>query len=347
MSSIYRNGQFYGQTSNPINDAETSLVKTWSSEFIAKFVGDNVDAIVEEIDSLEYSGLAPEVQNNGTVYFITDRGVIYHNGIEYGEKIRDYNSLNNIPLSIEDGEVKVSENYISFFESIGIEAKEMTSEEYNNLLPEEKEDEGTIYFINDGQLSSEGINLENYYTKEEVNSLIPTDFYTKEEVNNLIPTDFYTKEETDALIPTDFYTKEEVNDLVDCKLLTYSIEERTTGQLKIVFPYTEYNLFSLSFFVQPTNASSSGPPLVDYNLGQTLYTQNHLYYLGRSSVDNNTRILAYSPSKANTFMIPITASHADNEVTFTISMAAISEHLPENMRTFYAYVACYNKKGGS
>lgn len=187
MSSIYRNGQFYGQTSNPINDAETSLTQTWSSEFIAKFVGDNVDAIVEEIDSLEYSGLAPEVQNNGTIYFITDRGVIYHNGIEYGEKIRDYNSLNNIPLSIEDGEVKVSENYMSFFESIGIEAKEMTSEEYNNLLPEEKEDEGIIYFINDGQLSSVGViyyknllygggtgnpDLNMYYTKGETEEVI-------------------------------------------------------------------------------------------------------------------------------------------------------------------------------
>lgn len=108
MSSIYRNGQFYGQTSNPINDAETSFVKTWSSEFIAKFVGDNVDAIVEEIDSLEYSGLAPEIQNNGTVYFITDRGVIYHNGIEYGKGLVTKEELGNYSTK-EETEALVTE----------------------------------------------------------------------------------------------------------------------------------------------------------------------------------------------------------------------------------------------
>lgn len=335
MSSIYRNGQFYGQTSNPINDAETSLTQTWSSEFIAKFVGDNVDAIVEEIDSLEYSGLAPEVQNNGTVYFITDRGVIYHNGIEYGEKIRDYNSLNNIPLSIEDGEVKVSENYMSFFKSIGIEVKEMTSEEYNNLLPEEKEDERIIYFTNDGQLSSEGINLENYYTKEEVNSLIPTDFYTKEETN--------------ALIPTDFYTKEEVDNLVDYEYLTFSTNKRDEGTLQIVIPYSKYRLFSIGFFVEPSDASTSGPPLKDYNIGQNVFTTAHLYYVARSTVVNVTRMLAYDPPKNETFVInsPVTYNTEDNTITLTIPMPTISSHLPENMKTFYAYVTCISKNGGN
>lgn len=139
MSSIYRNGQFYGQTSNPINDAETSLVKTWSSEFIAKFVGDNVDAIVEEIDSLEYSGLAPEIQNNGTVYFITDRGVIYHNGIEYGKPVIEPSQVYTFELTLSssnwannlytiESEFIMEDNYIHLSA-----AKNITNEQYDAL----------------------------------------------------------------------------------------------------------------------------------------------------------------------------------------------------------------------
>jgi hypothetical protein len=78
-------------------------------------------------------------------------------------------------------------------------------------------------------------NLNNIYTKEQVDNLIPkpTDlsgYYTKEETNNLIseiPTvddidlsNYYTKEEVNDLIPepislNDYYTKEETNELIN------------------------------------------------------------------------------------------------------------------------------------
>jgi len=159
MSSIYRNGQFYGQTSNPINDAETSLTQTWSSEFIAKFVGDNVDAIVEEIDSLEYSGLAPEIQNNGTVYFITDRGVIYHNGIEYGkglvtkEDLEDYSTKEETETLVSEKVAEIVADAPEDFDTLKEMSDWLTSHEESaaamNSAINNKLDNTTTYALSD------------------------------------------------------------------------------------------------------------------------------------------------------------------------------------------------------
>lgn len=77
-----------------------------------------------------------------------------------------------------------------------------------------------LMFRNQAEAFAQVIDPDNYYTKTEVDNMIPDldDYYTKTEIDNMLPdlSNYYTKTEIDNMLldPDDYYTKTEIDNML-------------------------------------------------------------------------------------------------------------------------------------
>jgi hypothetical protein len=160
-----------------------------------------------------HEGLIVYVKDNDTLYKITEVNVVSEAGVEF-VKVKAYKKV---------ADEYIDENELGYYLD-GKRFKYLTQEAYDALTDNDKNDESIVYCIIDadpdyynkeeidnklaGLGGGESVNLDNYYTKGDIDN----NYYTKTQVNrnlqdyvnmsalNTKLADYYTKAEVDALL---------------------------------------------------------------------------------------------------------------------------------------------------
>lgn len=164
-----------------------------------------------------HEGLIVYAKDNDTLYKITEVNIVNEAGVEFVE-VKSYEKIADEYIDENELENKLND-YLD-----NKRFKYLTQEEYNALSDDEKDDEAIVYCITDAEADyynkeeidnklaeigeGEDVNLDNYYTKEDIDA----NYYTKTQVSrnlqdyvntsalNTKLEDYYTKAEVDALL---------------------------------------------------------------------------------------------------------------------------------------------------
>lgn len=123
-----------------------------------------------------------------------------------------------------------------------------------------------LMFRNQAEAFAQVIDPDNYYTKTEVDNMIPdlSNYYTKTEIDNMLldPDDYYTKTEIDNMLPDfdDYYTKTQVDNLLTNKEDADPdiLKADVTDTLEVGFDATAFNAGTKSsgtFTPDPANGN--------------------------------------------------------------------------------------------
>jgi hypothetical protein len=166
----------------------------------------------------------------------------YLNTISYNDHLDDsWNNLKNLESTfywdadlntlILNGNLAINGNISSNGDSINTELP-------NYLLGLKINDDtyyGDSYGIADITQVFENfkpeINLENYYTKSEVDSTLSNNYYTKDDVDDKFNNNYYTKSQIDLKLSDGYYTKLQIDNKFDDIDLSLFVEKSTFNTL--------------------------------------------------------------------------------------------------------------------